>query len=74
MIGRDRMSDHPTEKEAIDAPPSHPEEMKGTIELKFGKLGTITATGRTTPAGLIGAAVLVSAVLIPLAVMIRRCR
>jgi hypothetical protein len=45
--------------------------MKGTVEFKFGNLASITATGRTTPAGLIGAAVLVSAVLIPVAIMIR---
>ena len=63
------MTDQPT-----DALPMHPEEMKGTVEFKLGKLATITATGRTTPAGLIGAAVLVSAVLIPLAMMIRRRR
>jgi hypothetical protein len=48
--------------------------MKGTIAFKLGNLATVTATGRTTPAGLIGAAVLVSAVLIPLALMIRRRR
>jgi hypothetical protein len=63
------MSDEPT-----DAPLTHPEEMKGTVEFKLGNFATVTATGRTTPAGLIGAAVLVSAVLIPLAVTIRRRR
>ena len=60
--------------QATNAPSTHPEEMKGTVELKLGNLATVTATGRTTPAGLIGAAVLVSAVLIPLAMMIRRRR
>jgi hypothetical protein len=65
------MSEVNDEPESPTAAP-HPEEMKGTVEFKFGKLGTITATGRTTPAGLIGVAVLVSAVLIPLAVMVRR--
>jgi hypothetical protein len=62
------MSDQATHK-----PSTHPEEMKGTVEFKLGNLATVTATGRATPAGLIGAAVLVSAVLIPLAMM-RRCR
>ncbi|HEX4366236.1 MAG TPA: hypothetical protein VH023_05370 [Rhodopila sp.] len=60
--------------QAANEPPTHPEEMKGTIAFKLGNLATVTATGRTTPAGLIGAAVLVSAVLIPLALMIRRRR
>ena len=63
------MSDNPP-----DNPPTHPEEMRGTVEFKLGNLATITAAGRTTPAGLIGAAVLVSVVLIPLAMMIRRRR
>jgi hypothetical protein len=53
---------------------THPEEMKGTVEFKLGNFATVTAKGRTTPAGLIGAAALVSAVLIPLAMMIRRRR
>jgi hypothetical protein len=52
----------------------HPEEMRGTVEFKLGNFATITARGRTTPAGLIGAAALVSAVLIPLAMMVRRRR
>ena len=60
--------------QATDEPSTHPEEMKGTVEFRLGSLATVTATGRTTPAGLIGAAVLVSAVLIPLAMMIRRRR
>lgn len=67
------MSKKSNDGEITDEPRSHPEEMKGTVELRFGKLATMTATGRTTPAGLIGAAMLVSSVLIPLAIMIR-CR
>jgi hypothetical protein len=63
------MSDHVTDESS-----THPEEMKGAVEFKLGNFATMTATGRTTPAGLIGAAVLVSAVLIPLAMMIRRRR
>jgi hypothetical protein len=74
------MSGKPVDVEVNDPPshpeemPSHPEEMKGAVELKFGKLAAMTATGRTTPAGLIGAALLVSAVLIPLVIMTRRRR
>jgi hypothetical protein len=44
------MSDEPTNE-----PSTHPEEMKGTVEFNLGNLATVTATGRTTPAGLIGA-------------------
>jgi hypothetical protein len=68
------MSDAPDQAERPEVPPSHPEEMKGTISFDLGKYGTVTATGRTTPAGLVGAAVLVSAFLIPLALMVRRRR
>ncbi|HET6605721.1 MAG TPA: hypothetical protein VFG62_03580 [Rhodopila sp.] len=68
------MTDQPVDPETTDAPPSHPEEMKGTVEINFGRLATMTATGRTTPAGLIGAALLVSSVLIPLVIMTRRRR
>ena len=60
--------------ELTDAPLTHPEEMKGTVEFKLGNLATITAMGRTTPAGLTCAALLVSAVLFPLAMMVRRRR
>lgn len=66
------MNDTRTDPDPVHQESWHPEEMKGTIELKLGQLGTITATGRTTPAGLIGAAVLVAAVLVPLAVIVRR--
>jgi hypothetical protein len=61
-------------REPTNEPSTHPEEMKGTVEFKLGNLATVTATGRTTPVGLIGAAALASAVLIPLAMMIRRRR
>jgi hypothetical protein len=77
-IGRsfgDRGSNSPESSEtgSPTAAP-HPEEMKGTVEFKLGNLATITATGRTTPAGLTCAALLVAAVLFPLAMMVRRRR
>jgi hypothetical protein len=45
---------------------AHPEEMKGTVELRITKHVTLKATARATPAGLVGAAVLLSAILIPI--------
>jgi len=45
---------------------SHPEEMKATVDLHIGDSISITATARATPAGLIAAALLISAILIPL--------
>jgi hypothetical protein len=73
-LGAGEMTHQPIEEEATEEPIFHPEEMKGTIELRFGRLATMTATGRTTPAGLIGAALLVSSVLIPLTMIIGRRR
>ena len=50
----------------------HPEEMKGTVTFNLGNWASITATGRATPAGLICAAVLASAVVIPVLMTARR--
>ncbi len=52
----------------------HAEEMKGTVELRFGRFASMTATGRATPAGLVSAALLVAAVLFPLTLIVRRVR
>jgi len=54
--------------------PAHPEEMKGTVTWRLGRFAEVTATGRTTPAGLVSAALLAGAIMIPLAWMIRRRR
>ena len=52
----------------------HPEEMKGTVTCKLGNFASMTATGRATPAGLISAALLVCAVLVPVLGFVRRRR
>ena len=44
----------------------HPEEMKATVSLRIGHSISLTATARATPAGLVAAALLISAILIPL--------
>src|SRR5215210_1283879 len=53
----------------IAAPP--PEEMKATADIRLGQSVSIRATVRATPAGLIAAALLVSATLIPLVLLSR---
>jgi hypothetical protein len=50
----------------------HPEEMKGTVTFKLGNWASMTATGRATPAGLISAALVICAVLVPVFGAIRR--
>jgi hypothetical protein len=64
----------PTEQvdlQSMTAAP-HPEEMKGTVTFKLGNWASVTATGRATPAGLISAALLACAVLIPVLRVFRR--
>jgi len=52
---------------------AHPEEMNARIEISLGGSRTLTAAARATPAGLIAAAILVSAVLLSTAELIRAC-
>lgn len=58
----------PIDAESPTAAP-HPEEMKGTIRIAVGK-ASLTISGRATPAGLICAALLTCAVLIPITRML----
>jgi hypothetical protein len=50
----------------------HPEEMKGAVTFKVRDWVQFTASGRTTPAGLVCAALLVCALLIPVVIASRR--
>lgn len=52
---------------------SHPEEMKASVTLKFGP-ASVTAAARTTPAGLVTTAILVSAILLSLVPLVRAAR
>lgn len=52
----------------------HPEEMKGRVELRIGERAVLTATGRTTPAGLLTAGIMVAAVLLSAAALVRAAR
>ena len=65
-------SDHDATDSQTVAP--HPEEMTGTVTFNLGRFATMTATGRATPAGLVAAALLAGAILIPLGRMLRRRR
>ena len=50
----------------------HPEEMKATVDLAIGNSVSLKATVRTTPAGLVAAALLAAAVLIPTVSLAKR--
>lgn len=51
--------------DAASSGATHPEEMKGSVELRITDHVTLKASVRTTPAGLVGAAVLLAAILVP---------
>jgi hypothetical protein len=69
------MPDFHTEatSDAVTAAP-HPEEMRGTVRFRAGNRMTFDATGRTTPAGLMALALLVTAIAVPLLIATRRRR
>jgi hypothetical protein len=53
---------------ALDEPreAAHPEEMRATLTLRVGDRINLTATARATPAGLVAAALITTAVMVPL--------
>ena len=53
-----------SERQSETAAP-HPEELKATLDLAIGNAVSVKASVRTTPAGLVGAAILAAAVLLP---------
>jgi hypothetical protein len=52
----------------------HPEEMKAAVDLAIGRSVTIRATARATPAGLLAAALLITAILVPVIWLTRTYR
>ena len=59
-------SDDSSGSESPTAPAAHPEEMRGAVELRITDHVTLRASARATPAGLVGAAILLSAILVPM--------
>jgi|HubBroStandDraft_4_1064222.scaffolds.fasta_scaffold201569_2 hypothetical protein len=53
-------SEHPSETAA-----AHPEELKATLDLAIGNAVSVKASVRTTPAGLVGAAILAAVIVLP---------
>jgi hypothetical protein len=50
----------------------HPEEMRASVDWQVGKLMSLRATARATPAGLAATALLLAAVLVPVMLLRRR--
>jgi hypothetical protein len=58
---------------AISAAP-HPEEIKASVDLHLGRSIALSATFRTTPAGLVAAGIMVSAIVLSTALLVRTAR
>lgn len=63
-ISSAELASEPVETASSATP--HPEEMRATVNIAIGRSVMITATARTTPAGLVTAALLVVAILVPM--------
>jgi hypothetical protein len=59
-INRRVQSEQPSETAA-----AHPEELKATLDLAIGNAVSVKASVRTTPAGLVGAAILAAVIVLP---------
>ncbi len=66
------MTEAPHEVPAGETAAPHPEEMKASVTVQIGKAVTISASARTTPAGLVCTALLVAATLVPVVMLVRR--
>ena len=52
-------------------PAPHPEEMRASFNMAIGRSVSVAASARTTPAGLVATALLLTAIFVPLAMMAR---
>lgn len=57
-----------------EAVPTHPEEMKGSVELRMGEKVTLRAAGRITPAGIVTATILVATILLSATALVRAAK
>jgi hypothetical protein len=54
--------------------PAHPEEIRAKVRLRLGKRSRLTATLRTTPAGLMTAGIMTAAIFLSIAALVRAAR
>lgn len=50
---------------------AHPEELNAKVTITLGEKGSMVATARATPAGLISAGILVATILLSVAALVR---
>jgi uncharacterized protein (TIGR03382 family) len=66
------MSDAASSSELI--PVQHPEEMKSTVELRIGRLISLQAAARTTPAGVVSVGIAISLAVLAFSALARARR
>jgi len=54
--------------------PTHPEEMKAVFDLRLGKWVTLQGSARITPAGVVCTGIMVGAILLATAALVRAAR
>jgi hypothetical protein len=58
----------------LTAPPSHPEEIRSTFDLRIGRHVTLQGTARITPAGVISTGLAIAAVALALGYLVSKTR
>lgn len=58
----------------MSEPITHPEEMRGSFEMRIGKTINLSGSGRITPAGLIAAGIVSVAILVATTALVRAAR
>jgi hypothetical protein len=53
---------------------AHPEEIRAKVKLRLGKRSRLNATLRTTPAGLVSAGIMTTAIFLSIAALVRAAR
>ncbi|MEN0073465.1 MAG: hypothetical protein AAGC69_03735 [Paracraurococcus sp.] len=61
-------------KSAPEAPPAHPEEIRGALTLTIGERAVLQASGRLTPAGLVTTGIMVASILLSAASLVWSAR
>ncbi|RTL54716.1 MAG: hypothetical protein EKK40_02715 [Bradyrhizobiaceae bacterium] len=60
--------------DTTEPPITHPEEMRGEFDLRIGEHINIRGAGRTTPANVVTVGIMITAVLLAAAVLVKAAR
>jgi hypothetical protein len=63
--------DQPSHDARVSEAPAHPEEMRAAFEFRIRDWFAGRLTARATPAGMVGLALLATAILVPVVIMVK---